>query len=100
MATRQVLPQELWLKVLNIFKKESSLHDLVFQWTTLRHVSKSFQGEIEKHFERAHLPSLRLHLATSRAGEIPSPSMLGPNTDLYSSILSITQLLLRKRPRP
>ena len=61
MTCHAELPQELWVLTLQNLRHWKSKEDLVYLWTTVRLVNKSFKAATEETFRTEHLPKTKLH---------------------------------------
>lgn len=66
MSTLPSFPPELWSETLKQVRDWKSEEELIYLWTTLRHVSRQFKVEIEHIFRTEHLPKTSLHLYADR----------------------------------
>lgn len=67
MSTVLALPPEVWSLTLDNFWESKSQDELIYLWTTLRHVCRQFQATVEELFETQHLPRTFLHFQSGRS---------------------------------
>lgn len=67
MSTGLALPPEIWSLTLDNFRELKSQDELIYLWTTLRHVCRQFQATVEDFFETQHLPRTFLHFKPGRS---------------------------------
>lgn len=67
MSTGLALPPEVWGLTLDNFRESKSQDELIYLWTTLRHVCRQFKATVEELFKTQHLPRTFLHFKSSRS---------------------------------
>lgn len=67
MSTGLALPPEIWGLTLDHFRELKSQDELIYLWTTLRHVCRQFKATLEDLFKAQHLPRTFLYFKPGKS---------------------------------